>query len=91
MIETGERAAAGTDELVSGADESVSGADESVPAEMQPGTQIEVRRRFDRQWARGFEVSASGDSGYWVRRTSDDTVLPVEFSADDVRVALGSR
>jgi hypothetical protein len=84
MIETGERAAAGTDE-------SVPGADESVPAEMRPGTEVEVRRRFDRQWARGFEVSASGDSGYWVRRTSDDTVLPVEFSADDVRVALGSR
>jgi len=59
--------------------------------EMTPGTAVEVRRRFDRQWARGFVVSASGDSGYWVRRTSDDALLPVEFSADDVRVALGSR
>jgi hypothetical protein len=59
---------------------------------MQPGTPVEVRRRFDDRWARGFEIQevveadASGAGPrYRIRRRSDNAVLPVLFDADDVR------
>jgi len=53
---------------------------------LAPGTKVEVRTSFDRSWARGFEVVESlDDSGYRVRRLSDDVVLPVVVQADDVR------
>lgn len=58
---------------------------------MQPGTRIEVRSRFDRRWARGFEVDAvlSENTGrfsqYRVRRRSDGSVLPALFVDDEVR------
>jgi hypothetical protein len=58
---------------------------------MQPGTRIEVRSRFDRRWARGFEVeSILGDTTgvpaqYRVRRRSDGAVLPAVFVDDEVR------
>ena len=53
---------------------------------LEPGTRIEVRRRFDQRWARGFEVAEAIDgNGYRVKRLSDGTVLPAEFTEDDVR------
>jgi hypothetical protein len=54
---------------------------------LSPGDKVEVRRRFDAQWARGFEVVEATDKGYRVRRVSDGEVLPVEFSEEDVRAA----
>ena len=50
-----------------------------------PGTKVEVRRRFDGKWARGFEVTTVGVTGYRLRRLSDGEEMPVEFPADDVR------
>ncbi|MEY2433434.1 MAG: hypothetical protein QOC92_3159 [Acidimicrobiaceae bacterium] len=55
--------------------------------DLSPGDKVEVRRRFDAQWARGFEIVESTDDGYRVRRVSDGEVLPAEFSEDDVRAA----
>lgn len=58
---------------------------------MQPGTRVEVRSRFDRRWARGFEVDAivaEADKprpGYRIRRKSDGAVLPSLFVSDEVR------
>jgi hypothetical protein len=57
---------------------------------MQPGTRIEVRSRFDRRWARGFEVDSvvgedAGAAQYRVRRRSDNSVLPSLFVDDEVR------
>jgi hypothetical protein len=56
---------------------------------MQPGTRVEVRSRFDRRWARGFEVDAvvaePDDPGYRIRRRSDGAVLPALFVSDEVR------
>lgn len=49
------------------------------------GASVEVRRRFDHAWARGFEVASAVDDGYRLRRRSDGAVLPVSFPADDVR------
>lgn len=55
--------------------------------ELSPGDKVEVRRRFDAQWARGFEVVEVTDDGVRVRRTSDGEVLPVEFREVDIRRA----
>jgi hypothetical protein len=51
----------------------------------EPGTRVEVRRRFDRRWARGFEVAEVLDGAYMVRRRSDGSVLPTPFPDDEVR------
>ncbi len=52
-----------------------------------PGTEVEVRRRFDAAWARGFEVASADEDGYRLRRLSDGEELPTVFVADDVRAA----
>ncbi|HZN14612.1 MAG TPA: hypothetical protein VFB78_10120 [Acidimicrobiales bacterium] len=53
---------------------------------LEPGTRVEVRRKFDQRWARGFEVAeAIKDDGYRLRRLSDGSVLPADFAEDDVR------
>jgi hypothetical protein len=52
------------------------------------GTAVEVRSRFDRRWARGFSVAAVARDAYQLRRTSDGTVLPAWFPADEIRTAL---
>ena len=51
------------------------------------GTRVEVRRRFDNAWAKGFEVHATSIHGYRLRRLSDGAILPVEFPLTDVRSA----
>jgi len=56
-------------------------------SDLEPGTRVEVRRRFDERWARGFEIVEAVDgNGYRVKRLSDGSVLPAQFSEDDVRV-----
>jgi len=52
---------------------------------LEPGTAIEVCNRFDRRWAKGFEVSVANAEGYRVRRLSDGQELPAVFSPEDVR------
>jgi hypothetical protein len=56
-----------------------------TPGVLAPGTKVEVRKRFDASWAPGFEVVHLEKSGYRLKRLSDNTELPVEFSEDDVR------
>jgi hypothetical protein len=53
--------------------------------DVETGTKVEVRSRFDQSWARGFEVAERTDRGYRIKRLSDGMVLPTEFSDDDVR------
>lgn len=58
---------------------------------MGPGTKVEVRSKFDRSWARGFEVVETvlepdeEVPAYRVRRRSDGQILPALFTEDDVR------
>ena len=52
---------------------------------LEAGMRVEVRRRFDAHWARGFEIVAVTEGGYRVRRLSDGQELPVEFTSEDVR------
>ena len=53
------------------------------------GSAVEVRRRFDRHWAHGFEVVDVDDEGYWLRRSSDGAAIPVAFPPRDIRPAAG--
>jgi hypothetical protein len=50
-----------------------------------PGTRVEVRNRLDGAWTKGFEVVASCDNGYRLRRMSDGNELPFEFTDDNLR------
>jgi hypothetical protein len=52
---------------------------------MHSGVPVEVRRRYDGGWSRGFEIAEQTGEAYRVRRLSDGSVLPAEFSPDDVR------
>ena len=62
------------------------GVDPARSAEvLEPGMRVEVRRRFDERWARGFEVAEVTEGGYRVRRVSDGQVLPTDFSDDELR------
>ena len=49
------------------------------------GEAVEVRRRFDNAWARGFVVAELGADGYRLRRNSDGALLPVGFPRADLR------
>lgn len=57
----------------------------SADSRITPGTKVEVRRRFDAKWARGFEVVEATIDGYRLRRLSDGEEIPVAFIDDDVR------
>ena len=52
---------------------------------LKPGSRVEVRRRFDGEWSRGFEIAEVGPSGYRVLRLSDRSLLPVEFAFEEIR------
>lgn len=61
--------------------------------ELNTGTQVAVRNRFDGSWADGFEIvdrDTGGRGSFKVRRRSDESVLPARFGADDVREAASS-
>ena len=61
---------------------------ESTPehrSALMEGTRVEVRSGFDGSWDTGFQIHQITESGYLLRRRSDKEVLPVEFSADDLR------
>ena len=50
-----------------------------------PGTPVEVRSSFDRDWKRGFQIESVEGGGYRLRRRSDGSVLPAVFAFDVVR------
>jgi len=69
-------------------DAPVAGGDqltERSVSDLEPGTAVEVRNRFDGRWAKGFEVSSASPGGYRVRRLSDGRELPTVFDDHDVR------
>jgi hypothetical protein len=51
-----------------------------------PGTAVEVFSPFSSSWVRGFDVATSLEDCYELRRRSDQTVLPMTFHPDDLRV-----
>jgi hypothetical protein len=61
------------------------GHDVPTATALEVGTRVEVRKRFDASWARGFEVVDQSEQGYRLRRLSDGSELPLVFDPDDVR------
>jgi hypothetical protein len=57
----------------------------NVRSPLAPGTQIDVRNRYQGTWTRGFEVAEITPDGYRIRRLSDGSILSELFSRDDVR------
>jgi hypothetical protein len=66
--------------------ETVAPQTRSGPELLGAGTPVDVRSRYVGTWSRGFEVAEIVGDTYLVRRLSDGTVLPSEFSSDDVRM-----
>ena len=60
--------------------------DAQAAERLEPGTKVEVRRRFDQHWSRGFEIAEAVDDGYKLKRLSDNSVLPVVFDENEVRL-----
>lgn len=60
--------------------------DAQADERLEPGTKVEVRRRFDQHWSRGFEIAEAVDDGYKLKRLSDGSVLPVVFDEEEVRL-----
>lgn len=54
---------------------------------LTPGTRVDVRDSLG-DWAVGFEVEATADRGYRLRRMSDGWVLPPVFNADRIRPTI---
>jgi hypothetical protein len=52
---------------------------------LAPGTQVDVRNRYQGTWVRGFEVAEVTEDGYRIRRLSDGSTLGELFARDDVR------
>jgi hypothetical protein len=52
---------------------------------LESGDKVEIRRRFDDLWTRGFEVIDVTDAGLRVRRLSDGAELPTVFRDEEVR------
>lgn len=75
-------------------------ADDNNGRLLPPGTQVEVRNRFDGRRAGGFEVAEIGDDAkgreerthieYWLRRHSDGTRLGASFISTDIRLRRSS-
>jgi hypothetical protein len=61
------------------------GLDPNARSPLAPGTQVDVRNRYQGTWVRGFEVAEFMPEGYRIRRLSDGSILPEFFSRDDVR------
>ncbi len=55
---------------------------------------VEVRTRFDGRWTRGFELIGTDldheERPYILRRRSDHAILPITFSADEIRPVSGA-
>jgi len=53
---------------------------------LRTGTEVEVLTRYERHWASGFEIASVDHDRYRLRRHSDGVVLPVSFSANQLRL-----
>ncbi|MCL4449508.1 MAG: hypothetical protein M1483_05130 [Actinobacteria bacterium] len=53
--------------------------------ELTVGSKVDVRNHYLGSWTRGFEIADITDNGYTIRRISDKSILPGEFTADDIR------
>lgn len=52
---------------------------------LEAGIRVEVRQRFDQRWTRGFAIAETRGDRFLIRRLSDGTVLPTEFTSEELR------
>jgi hypothetical protein len=50
------------------------------------GTEVEVLTRYEGHWASGFAIASVDQDRFRLRRHSDGVVLPVSFSANQLRL-----
>lgn len=56
-------------------------------AGLPSGVRVQIRNRFDGAWVSGYQVFAAQPAGgYLVRRMSDHSVLPITFTAAEMRL-----
>jgi hypothetical protein len=56
----------------------------SATRDLEPGTVIVVRNRFNGRWTPGFVVHEVLEEGYRIRRTHTEAVLPTIFVRSDI-------
>ena len=66
-------------------DKTVASRTRSEEEQLAAGTPVDVCSRYIGTWSPGFEVAEIVGDVYRVRRLSDGSVLPTEFSVNDVR------
>ena len=54
--------------------------------DLEPGTSVVVRNRFNGRWTPGFAVHEALETGYRIRRSHTGAVLPTIFKRSDVAV-----
>jgi hypothetical protein len=67
-------------------------SNEAPDLDMEAGTAVLVRTRFDGRWASGFEIAdirkrGAAPATYRIRRRSDRRVLPALFPSAQLRPA----
>ena len=67
------------------ASDTASDTSRSLPRGPEVGELVEVATRFTGSWSRGFVVAGVEHHGYRLRRLSDGHVLPITFSAHELR------
>ncbi len=60
-------------------------ADRLFVTRLAVGDSVEVRRRFDARWAKGFEIAAIENELVILRRKSDGAILERPFGPHDIR------
>jgi hypothetical protein len=53
---------------------------------LKTGTEVEVLTRYEGHWASGFAIESVDQDRFRLRRHSDGVVLPVSFSANQLRL-----
>ena len=60
--------------------------DAAKTSSFRTGTEVEVLTRYEGHWASGFAIASVDHDRFRLRRHSDGVVLPVSFSANQLRL-----
>jgi len=60
--------------------------DAAKTTSFRTGTEVEVLTRYEGHWVSGFAIASVDQDRFRLRRHSDGVVLPVSFSANQLRL-----
>jgi hypothetical protein len=60
--------------------------DAAKATSFRTGTEVEVLTRYEGHWVSGFAIASVDQDRFRLRRHSDGVVLPVSFSANQLRL-----